>query len=168
MKFNKIVRAILEGTTSAIPAFDDDIEVYTVYFHDPRTDYYRTSHRRTYSNIERVRGDDLEMLDIDNDFKYWYVQHRGHNFERALQILSNCYLDNYKVSVPEEALEMIRNKLGHLFGEWVIIDNSKKGVEYNKSGSMELVVIVDIAGTRSQQINKGLEDVDTTGFEDLL
>lgn len=165
MQFDKLVQTILESKSIeiSIPAFDGKKEVYGVAFHPPRAtlkDPYDIRH----TGIKRMSTYDVEMLENPEALSDYGcdVAYRGNNIEHALQRLNNRYQDHYELPIPQKALDELRTKLGHLLGEWVVVDDSAN------STTIMLHIIVDIVAMRANQINKDLQDVDTTGFEDLL
>ena len=165
MKFDDLVSTLLESISieSPIPALDGKKEVYGVSFHPPRAtlkdpyDIRNTGVKRMGTYDVELLGDPDALSDYGSDVAY-----RGNNIEHALQRLSNRYQDHYELPLPRSELNELRTKLGHLLGEWLVVDDSAN------SATIGLYIIVDIAAMRSNQINRDLQDSDTTGFEDLL
>ena len=175
MQFDKLVRTILESKSieTSIPAFDGKKEVYGVAFQPPRASKWwvppppgtlKDPYDIRHTGIKRMSTYDVEMLKNPEALSDYGcdVAYRGDNIEHALQHLNNRYQDHHELPIPQKALDELRTKLGHLLGEWVVVDDSAN------STTIKLHIIVDIAATRANQINKDLQDVDTTGFEDLL
>lgn len=164
MKFDELIQSILESssTNKPIPAFDGREEVYGISVHAPR--YYRDPDSIKYTDVVRLNNYDVELLQTPDALSDYGcdVMYQGEDIEHALQKLYNCYLEYYEVSVPQEALNVIRNKLGGLVGKWMVINDSAN------SETISIYIIVDIALMRSKQLHKDLLDSDTTGFEDLL
>jgi len=167
MKFDDLVSTILESNSSElpIPAFDGKEEVYGVSFHPPKATLkspWSTWNRHT--GVKRMSTHDIEMLDDPQALSDYGsdLAYRSNNIEHALQRLNNRYQDHYELPIPQKALDELRTKLGHLLGEWLVVDDSAN------STTIGLYIIVDITAMRSNQINKDLQDSDTTGFEDLL
>jgi hypothetical protein len=164
MKFDDLVSTILESNSSElpIPAFDGKREMYGVSFHPPKatlkdSDIRHTVIKRIDSYGIKLLEDPQALSDYGSDLAY-----RGNNIEHALQRLNNRYQDHYELPIPQKALDELRTKLGHLLGEWLVVDDSAN------STTIGLYIIVDIAAMRSNQINKDLQGSDITGFEDLL
>lgn len=175
MKFNKLVQTILESKSIeiSIPAFDGKKEVYGVSFQPPQDSKWwvppppgtlKDPYDIRHTGIKRMSTYDIEMLETPEALSDYGcdVAYRGNNIEHALQRLNNRYQDHYELPIPQKALDELRAKLGHLLGEWVVVDDSAN------STTIALYIIVDIVSMRSKQLHKDLLDSDTTGFEDLL
>ena len=165
MNFDKHIQAILESL-STIPAFDGKREVYgySSALSDGRL-FYRfderdLEHWDNWENVYVIPNDDGIMEPMDN-FGTEFTD-RDEFFkviEDVAEKYSTDYSDMKDLLDAVEAME--RNLPANLPCVYRYFGNQDHGDFW---WGAEL----DVESIRSSQINKSLEDADTTGFEDLL
>lgn len=160
MNFDKHIQAILESL-STIPAFDGKREVYgySSALSDGRL-FYRFNdddleHWDNWENVYWIDGEPMdnfgtEFTDRDEFFKV--IRGVAENY-------STDYSDMKDLLDAVEAME--KNLPANLPGVYRYYGN-------HDHGDFWWGVELDVESIRSSQINKSLEDADTTGFEDLL
>ena len=157
MKFNQLIKYTLreevEITSKQIPALDGRREVY---FIEINTGSFITKLQRADPYMVKVW--DSERQVITSYSEVIEVVERIHEFQAEdIQLLNTL--------TRSESFEIFRQlgKLKNIPGEWKIIRNL-----YSHEDAFIVGVEIDPAFIRGRVINKSLQDVDTTGFEDLL
>ena len=165
MNFDKHIQAILESL-STIPAFDGKREVYgyNSTLSDVRL-FYRFNeqdleHWDNWENVYVIPNDDGVMEPMDNfgteftDRDEFFKVIRG-----VAEEYKEIYPDMQYTADAVEAME--KNLPANLPGVYRYYGN-------HDHGDFWWGVELDVESIRASQINKSLEDADTTGFEDLL
>lgn len=189
MKFNQLYQALFESTNRdlLIKDYDGNRVIYGVHL------YFEGLDPDTVENMisDLVRIDSNELLplnpqgnspwDADLVENQWgYEFYSFNNFNDAAKGLRNFVeeilklTDDYYAHRPEAKhvtlpdAETLTNKILDKFkhlrdtpGVWKISAFSEHDIQV-------FGIEVDIGHIRSQDINNSLQDVDTTGFEDLL
>ena len=153
MKFNKLIKSILKPINEKIhPHYSGEVERYITFV--------RSITQFPYGpwRVEHVQVDEHGL------FQHEYVKevcYEGTEFHNAFSAYVRALQDNgVYVSLIADAK--------HEAWRFTELD----GIAFFKVCVLPTIVYmkveVDSTLARSKQINKGLEDVDTTGFEDLL
>ena len=153
MKFNKLIKSILKPINEKIhPLYSGEVERYITFV--------RSITQFPYGpwRVEHVQVDEHGL------FQHEYVKevcYEGSDFYHAFGAYVHALQGTnvYNVLIEEAKQEAWR------FTEL-------NGIAFFKVCVLPTIVYmkveVDSVAARSKQINKGLQDVDTTGFEDLL
>lgn len=162
MQFDKLVHIVLKESdelpgAGIVPAFDGQPEIYLTslraFYDDDDNDGERIVSLR-YTAVHR--SDDWNMPCDD------YLLYKGNSYEDAYKALVTGLREESFVGKNFLSKQVSRFK--DLIGEF--------RVSYFNDGDQPpeftFACKLDPSWLRSNQINKGLQGVDTTGFEDLL
>ena len=176
--FNNLCKTILEDLDGEGPrpwdgkfAFDGKREVYiaNVYVHTycDTKDIYDIEYRPVY----RMLPTQIEYWDTKTGREHDMYLEKYPTLDQALEGLEKEYLDVPGIEnwVDAKGAKSIIRALKGMFEKYKDTPAAEWGfTTFGEHDILEFGFEVDVNYLRSVQINKGLEDVDTTGFEDLL
>jgi hypothetical protein len=157
MRFNKLINHILsenvEVTSKQIPALDGKREVYYI---EIGTGSFISKLQRADSYMVKVWDWEKAVLPSYNEVIEAVT--RIHEFQAEdIQLLHTLARDE-RFQIYHQLV-----KLKNIPGAWKILRNI-----YAHEDAFIVGAEIDPAFIRAREINKSLQDVDTTGFEDLL
>lgn len=181
MQFNTLIRELL--TYKIIPIFSGERSGYivtTVLFNELLDDIYEQERYPELSNVEKIedsllgwkRFDVARSAGEEAAVGGVYVYYADKSFKEALQALDKRLTQQERVrgDVRVQTLKPFKtpmlqevDKLSEIQGTFMVYEDGATSQPY-----ISFAVEIDQGYYRSQQINQGLQDVDTTGFEDLL
>jgi hypothetical protein len=177
MNFNNLCKTILEEFEAVVEtwggkfAFDGKREVYVanIYVHD----YCDSKDIKDlqYYDIHRMKDDQVEYWDTVTGREYDMYIEKYPTLDQALQGLVKGYLNDSESHnwVDAKGAQAVVEKLRGMFEKYKDVPAAEWGfAAFGEHDILEFGFEVDINYLRSIQINKGMEDVDTSGFEDLL
>ena len=185
MQFNTLIKELLTEYSSdkIIPIYSGVRSGYIVtmvLFNELLDDIYGQGRYPELSNVEKIEDSLLgwERFDVaalayeEASERGVCVDYAGKSFKEALQALDETLTQQERVraDVRVQALKSFKipmlqevDRLSEIQGKFIVYEDGSTSQPYQS-----FAVEIDHGYYRSQQINKDLEDVDTTGFEDLL
>lgn len=137
--------------------------------------YVSIDQRGKTTRIKKATHNHQDMCDVfDEEESDMFETISGHvDYDRAIQCTLEIFwvaYDETSPITPERAAELFKHDLHHLKnvpGVWNVLSVNS---EHTSTGEALFLATleVDVTAIRQQQIQKDLQNADTTGFEDLL
>lgn len=158
MEFNSLVGAILSETIK--PVMDGEREIYLLKISIADNPTTWPIHFKRLSGFGVSRLDNALMSD-DPDFEVLY---QGTNIQQMFQELKYSLTkhNQYTQTLPSNIKQEIQNLFQDFNCTWHVIDR------FYYTGSIFVYAELDVSSIRAKQINNDLQNVDTSGFEELL
>lgn len=185
MKFNTLIKELLtEYSSDKITPIYSGVRsgyiVTMVLFNELLDDIYDQGRYPELSNVEKIEDSLLgwKRFDVagpageEAAVGGVYVYYAGKSFKEALQALDKRLTRQERIRADAriQALKPFKipmlqevDKLSEIQGRFIVYEDGATSQPY-----ISFAVEIDQGYYRSQQINQGLQGVDTTGFEDLL
>ena len=191
MKFNRLFKSLLKEYNTIHPELSKTVNpIYSaslcywtengwVDSDDGEESENITHHLFTVEQMKEATGEDLEIFreffdqhPQDSEFTVigdtWDNKFYGEFVDLAFADLSfHCDIDQ----LPEESVDELNQFRGainankHVPGRWMLV---REDDDVNDIRTWHIILDADATTINRNRILKGLEDVDTTGFEDLL
>lgn len=169
MQFNALINKLLNesSTNKIIPTFTGTRSGYAVItvLYDERLDDIYEGGRYPEVYFEKIETSFFGWKKFDlavRNSPGVYVHYIGNNFQKARRVLMGVQyqeeLNTFKVSMLQEV-----DRLSEVQGKFIVYEDIS-----TRQPFISFAVEIDQGYYRAQQINQGLQDADTTGFEDLL